>query len=1025
MALTVITGPPNSGRTGAILDGFREAISRDPVLVVPTVDDVERFEGELTGSGEAVLGATVCTFDRLFDLVAGAAGAPSGPGLSPIQRRRLAREAVSRSRLRLLAASARRPGFAAALEQLISELQAAAVDPATLRERAAEHGAPYELELAGLYEAFSGLRDELGREDSHTLAAAATAALRTQPDSWGARPVFLYGFDDLTVEQLELVRELWRAGPVTIALPYEDREVLTSARSGLLAELRDTEGLRMSALEPNPKFTRSATLFELERRFGEPLADGEKRIANDGGLALLSSAGELAEVESVGAEVARLLHEGVPAGEIAIVLRDPASAGPLYRRVLARFEIPVAVQDDLPVPRTVTGAGLLALLDAAVGAGRASDVLSYLRTRGIASPNQVDWFERRLRRRRVRSADDALELWNDGEKRRDLVEIARLRAAASDSELLREAARQARWLAEMALYRGGEVASDDRALELRAGAEVELALGELAELGLPHSPADVIAAVAELRVPMWRGPTEGRVRVISPYRARARRVRHLFVASLQDGDFPRRDTGGPLLSDDARETLALEPRTDAEVEDRYLFAVCLSRPKERLWLSWRSADDEGGATARSRFVDQTRELLDPPLPADLEERDEALLAEARGRGVAESVFAADAAPSEDELARALAAVAASANGNGTGKAPKVPGLEPDAKDRLTERLAVATARTDPKRLRPGPLSVPAVLERMQAQDLFGPSTIEEYALCPYRWFVNHELSPKRIDPDEEVPTAGQIAHKVLERLYAEQPGGERRPTPTTLEEWRGRARELIAEVGPKRLPTDLAATAAALHRVEGLVLAFISDEADAGVPFLPDPELAEASFGFDDSPKPPLKLGSGGIHGRIDRIDIGPAGEALVQDYKSAARVDGGAGMLDRGKIQLQLYMLAVREVWKLDLAGGLYRPLGGTSDRQPKGLLQKDSSDDLKPLDPRPGDQLDPEKFEQALGAARSRAEEMITAIRAGEVKRDPLGGKCPSYCDYQPICRRERGLPEEEPGPEQELGTEENGEG
>ena len=72
---------------------------------------------------------------------------------------------------------------------------------------------------------------------------------------------------------------------------------------------------------------------------------------NDGGVALLASAGELAEAETVGGEVARLLHDGVPPGEIAIVLRDPGSAGPLYRRVLTRFGIPIAVQADLAATR--------------------------------------------------------------------------------------------------------------------------------------------------------------------------------------------------------------------------------------------------------------------------------------------------------------------------------------------------------------------------------------------------------------------------------------------------------------------------------------------------------------------------------------------------------------------------------------------------------------------------------------------------------------------------------------------------
>jgi ATP-dependent helicase/DNAse subunit B len=982
MPLSLIAGPPNSGRTGAILERFRATASRDPVLVVPTVDDVERFERELTSGGEPVIGASVCTFERLFALVARATGAPAGQALTPTQRRRIAREAVSRAELKLLAASSRRPGFAVALDELISELQAALVDPATLSECAAEAG-PYELEVAALYEAYVAVRGDLGRHDQHSLAGAATAALRANPEAWGGRPVFLYGFDDLTVEQLELARELWATSRVTIALPWEDREVLTSARGALFAQLRDVEGVEITELRGEPKFTSSGTLFELERRFGKPGAEGDL-LANDGGFALLASAGELAEAEAVGAEVARLLDDGVPAGEIAIVLRDPSSAGPLFRRVLSRFEIPVAVQADVDVSRTVTGTGLLALLEAALGRGRASDLLAYLRTPGIASPRRVDWFERKVLRGRMRSTEEAMAAWEgdgdegrNGDEKRKLVAVEKLRAA-SGAELLREAGHQARWIAESAVRREAAVAGLDRALELRTGAEIELALEELAELDLPHSPAEVIAAVAELQVPMWRGPTAGRVRVISPYRARARRVGHMFVASMQDGDFPRRDTGGPLLSDEARRGLALPPRKQAEVEDRYLFSVCLSRPKRKLWLSWRSADDEGGATARSPFVDEVRELLAPELPEDLEERDEALAREAGGRGLAESVFAAGDAPSERELARAEAVA-----GDG--------GL-PD------------------ERLRPGPLSLDPVLERMREMKLFGPSTLEKYAECPYRWFVDHELQPRRIGPADEALHAGSVAHRVLEALYEEPPGAQRRPNQAVLGQWIQRAQELIAELGPELLPRERPDTAAALRRVEGLVVAFLTDEARQPTPY--EPAHAEASFGDEESDeKPALQVAGGGLHGQIDRIDLGPAGEALVQDYKTGAKVDGGRGMLERGKLQLQLYMLAARELWEMELAGGLYRPLGGTSKREPKGLLRKSVAEDLAGLDPRPGDHLADEDFEEALADARLRAEEIIAQIQRGDIGRRPIGGSCPDYCTYQPICRRERGLPEEEP--------------
>ena len=1014
MAVELIIGPPNSGRTGAILDGFRAAIARDPVLVVPTLDDAERFEQELTRGDTAVLGATVCTFDRLFGLVAAATGGSARPALTKVQRRRLAREAASRTDgLRLLAASARRAGFASALEELLSELQSAGIDPETLRERAAEAGA-YEGEIAALYASYTALRDELGLADSHSLAAGAIAALRTQPDAWQARPVFLYGFDDLTAEQLELVRGLAATASVSVALPWEDREVLTAARGELFAELRELPDATVRELRSDASNTESRALFELERRFGDPPDQHPGEIENDGGLALLASAGELAEAEAVGSEIAKLLDSGTPAGEIAVVLRRPDAMGPLYRRVFARFGIPAAVQADLDLTRTLTGAGLLALIEAAIGARRATDLLAYLRTPGISSPGRIDWFERSLRRGRLRTADEALELWleRDG---RQLSEMEDLRRARGGPELLREVARQARWIAEAAQRGAGAVAGEDRSLELRAGAELERRLGELAEIEMPLAPRELIAILGELTVPLWRGPTEGRVRVISPYRARARRVDHLFVCSLQDGDFPRRDSGGPLLSDEARAALALRPRVKAEVEDRYLFALALSRPRVRLWLSWRSADDEGGATARSPYVDQVRELLSPALPEDLELRDDVVAAEAGGRGVAEAVFAPAAAPSEDELARSLASRAGRSVVKGAAPAD-LAALDPRLRERISARLAQAAEATTKQRLEPGPLSLPAVVDAMGAKDLFGASTLEEFAVCPYRWFVDHELNPKRVEPDDEALTAGSVAHAVLEALYAEEPAGVRRPDEANLGTWLGRAKELIGELGDAKLPRDRADTAATLRRVEGLVLAFLTDEAAAPVPFTPRPDLAEARFGRDGA-KPALALAEGtSLHGAIDRIDIGPSGEALVQDYKTGAKVDGGKGMLERGKLQLQLYLLAVRDLWGLELAGGLYRPLGGTSDRKPKGLLRKELKDELAPLDPRQNDHLDDDAFEEALEAARGRAVEIATEIHEGDIGRRPIKDRCPKYCSFQPICRRERALPEEEPWTEED---------
>ncbi len=47
MPLSLIVGPPNSGRAGEIRRELMAKLRDEPVLVVPTGDDVARFEREL------------------------------------------------------------------------------------------------------------------------------------------------------------------------------------------------------------------------------------------------------------------------------------------------------------------------------------------------------------------------------------------------------------------------------------------------------------------------------------------------------------------------------------------------------------------------------------------------------------------------------------------------------------------------------------------------------------------------------------------------------------------------------------------------------------------------------------------------------------------------------------------------------------------------------------------------------------------------------------------------------------------
>jgi ATP-dependent helicase/DNAse subunit B len=1023
--LNLIHGPPNSGRAGLVRRRFAASFDRDPVLVVPTVDDVFSFERELCAEG-SVLGGSAMTFGALFRTIATAAGSPPGAELSAAQRLRTIELATAARRRGLgpLRRSSERPGFARAFERLLDELQGAGLEPDAVEASAATlEGSAYLVDIATLFGGYAELRDRLGRLDAHGIARVAIEALNDGSSLWGERPVFLYGFDDLTPNQLQLVAGLARGSEVTVALPFEQDDAALAARARLLEALRASGAVTgETRTEADPANTDNPLLFHLARGFGRAEAP---RQAPDEGLTLLRSAGERGEAEAIAAEVARLIAGGEDPAQVAIALRDPARRGPAIAAALEACGIAVALEAELPVTATAVGGALVALLEAEFGSRRAADLLRFLRGPSGVRAETVDWFERRLRRGRVEDTEAALALWGE-EAEEAPHDLTRLRAAAgSPAELAEAVGRLAATMATRPMRAevdGPPLAPGD-GLDLRAASAISGALAELAELGdLSPAPAELAATVAGQRFRVWSGPVEGRVRIASPYRLRAARFDHVFVASLQDGEFPRRDRGGdPFLSEAQRGSLGLDPRREGEDEERYLFGTCLALPRRRLFLSYRDSDANGAAEARSPLLDDVRALLGPAPDGSSPDPVEEEIT--RSRDLADVVHPLAEAPSEDELARSLAAHGREADpaalltavGVGETGGGGVAGTDRDRDPaggivaRLTARIESARAAEATSRA-PGPLSNPSVLESLAAVPAYGGTTLELFDGCSYRWFVGHELDPQPLDPPPDPLVAGGIMHAALDRLYAEPPGGAPLPRPATLAAWTGRGLDLVRAVAAERELGSHPAERAMARRVERLLARFLADEAARESAFVP--WLLEASFGEGEgNERPALDLGGWGLHGAIDRIDRAPDGAALVLDYKLSGRVTPRDKFEEQAKLQLPLYLLAAAELWDAQPVGGLYHPLRATSSRRARGVVLEHASDRLASYGLYPKDVVDEEEFELTLDEARRRAGEIVSRMRAGEIRRDPGPRRglrahdvCPPYCAFAPICRRDR---------------------
>ena len=490
MPLKLVTGPANAAKAGEVLGGLRDRLGEEPILVVPAFRDVEHAQRELAERG-AVFGARVVRFAWLYETIAERAGYFERSA-SEVQRELIVEEAVRRSSLTALAASAAQPGFARAALRFVAELERSMVEPARFAEamrRWAGEGPrrPHAEDVSRLYRRYREGLDAAGLVDSELFAWRALDALRNAPQAWRGTPVFVYGFDDFDPLQLDVLETLSRrcGADVVVSLPFESgREAFRAVAEthGRVAELADEE-TELEPLDDHYAEGSRAALHHLERGL---FADAEPAaVAAGDAVRLHVAGGERAEVELVGAEVLGLLRRGTRPGDVAVAFRDPGRYASLVEQVFGAYEIPFSIDRSLPLRQTALGRGLLALLRCARLEGSADDLLAWLRTPGkLREPHLADALEARVRQAGAESATEARELWEA--RHWTLEELDRL-AHARDAAGLLEALEQelgrlfaAPYVRRAAVLNGPELddarayrAAHDALRELRAVARAD------------------------------------------------------------------------------------------------------------------------------------------------------------------------------------------------------------------------------------------------------------------------------------------------------------------------------------------------------------------------------------------------------------------------------------------------------------------------------------------------------------------------------------------------------------------------
>jgi ATP-dependent helicase/DNAse subunit B len=974
MGLALVVGPAKAGKIARLLDGYLDAIDRNPVLIVPGGPDVERVERDLLRRAGALLSGSIGTFDDVFrELAEGAADAR--PVLGGVQRALVARRVLARVSLHGLGPSAHFAGFVDTLLAALGELESGLLDPADLDGDLALLHAAYREELA-----------RLGLWDRDLLRRRAVERLRSELGAWDERPVFAYGFEDLTGAEWGLLEALAGRTEVTVSMPYEPARAAFASLRRTQEDLARLAGGRIEELPPRSAEYGHEALAHVERHlFADAAPPGP---VLDGAIRFFEGAGARGSLELVAEEIRELAAAGTPLEEIALVVPSIERWRAPLETVLATLGIPYAVEGQIRLGATAFGQALLALLRFEWQGGGRRDLYGYLRSpySGFGRSN-VDYLEGRLRGRGVSaraSVEEETIRLRDGQP---LPPVELLRNAPGHVEAVRTAAE--------AMLRGAHgvdvppVGGASRA-DLRAFEALSRTLDELdgwRALGGELSSDEVLAAVEHTNVRLGAAGERGSVAILDLSRARTRRYEAVFLLGLEEGTLPRRGNVSPFLDDDARGELertagARLVRPDPVERERTLFYTACTRATRRLTLVREAATDEGSPREPSPFWDEVAALFEP----------EDVRRWTRRRALSQLTWELEEAPTERERLRAVALLSARRSADAEAIAAA------NGWERRLERAQRAFRRET--RLRH-----PRALAELAAKSVFNVTELERFADCSSAWFFERLVSPRQIDRKVDAMLRGSVAHTTLHRFYDRLPRatGADRVTEERLDD----ALVLLGEClesalqGVKMEMTDLERREleGSLRRdLEGVV----RDEARSPSPLLP--RRFEVGFGSERSApelQRGLDLGDGVVlSGKIDRIDVDPASaRGIVQDYKSGRTGHSAAEIERELRLQIPLYMLVLRDLVGIEPLGGLYRPLAG--ERKPRGLLRADARDEVL-AGYAANDYLDEDAFWAQVEGARELARGLAGRIRAGDVRHDPKGTDgCPAWCDLWRMCR------------------------
>ncbi len=817
------------------------------------------------------------------------------------------------------------PGFVRTAAASIRDLKEAGLRPAALGCVKGEKFAA----LRRIFETYENRLAKLGfHDDADLLVAAAEAAPSSNLVRQSA--FIAYGFDDLNGLQRRLVLALASGAPsATAMVPWLDAPAFEYARP--LTNWFTQHGFRQRPAAPCGD-SLATRLFGPPA--GAPLDSPPARV--------LSAPGEVREAREVVREVIDFAATGIPFHEIGVLLRNPEAYSHLLRDAFELSGVPCFVAGGAPLCETPAARSLEMLADLLGSDLPRNRVMQFVHFAPLDferlighAPNRPHWDLLTIQAGIAEGLDNWLprldRLRNEKNKKLSaaLKELPRLRAFMQRLlDARRSIPAEGTWSevigAVLRAYEQFIAPSEERS---RVAAEVRK-LCELDEIGDRATFADVREAIGDQldRARNRAGEFQrGGVCIAGLLEARGVQFRAVVVPGLTEKSFPAAGKQDPILLDTERHEIArragedvlLPAKSARPVEERMLFALAVSAASERVTLTYSRLDV---ATARERVPSH---FLIRLAEAQTGERHNYSTIE-HAPGFARVPFLISSGGGRPALNADdydLATVIDLAASSRPGRVLYLARISP----RFQRGIEAETARWRVPRFTRFDGIVGKTREERTADEILSPTRLEQYATCPFAYFVSQVLNVERIEDPERIeqmsaPERGSLVHRIFHRAYTACFGTE---GDVPAERLAAELRHAAEEEFRAQIATGPALTwAIERQRIVRDLETYAGLDTEEREQLGARPAMFETRFGmpprgdFEDraSTEQPLELRIGRrvlrFKGKIDRIDEVGDSDARVIDYKTGSadrdRYKDDAFLGGRA-LQLPIYILAAQ----------------------------------------------------------------------------------------------------------------------